>query len=59
MQSPAPGKGDALAPIQAGDRLVREQLCGRGPGDPECEALTAETANGIPRLYKQEHEQRD
>ena len=51
--SPAPGKGDALAVIQAGDRLAGEQPCGKGPGDPggqraEHEALTAQTANSIP-----------
>lgn len=53
MQSPAPGKGDACAAIQAGDRLAGEQLCGKGPGDPhgqsaEHKAQTAETANSIP-----------
>lgn len=50
--SPVPGKGDALAAIQAGDRLAGEQPCGKGPGDPggqraECEALTPEIANSI------------
>lgn len=31
-QSPAPGKEERLAVTQAGDWLVGDQLCGKGPG---------------------------